>query len=214
MGGFKDPNVLAPSTLFVLIILNELDFSLNKIITFSVNLAGLILIILAQSRAALLITVLYIFYKIFSKNIKTRVFTILSILIFVLFYTTSFENLYQSKFGDRSDSRRFSGQKEALNISTLFGNGATSSDYLVGHPPHNSIVRIISDNGVFTFSVLLIWFLVLLFNSSFKLDKFYLIFLAILIGFVIDTLHWRILFIYIGSIVFIHNNKINGKLYI
>jgi hypothetical protein len=215
MGGFKDPNVLAPTTLFFIILLNEINVDWNKKILFVISTIALVLIVLAQSRAALGITLFYILYKFFNKSKKISIFTILSIiLLWMSFSTITLTGIYKDNFGARSDNRRFGGQVEALRIATLLGNGATSSDYYVGHPPHNSIVRIISDNGIFVFSVLLIWFLILLPINNFSFPKFYLLSIAIVFGLVIDTLHWRILFIYIGCILFIYKNKRNGKLYI
>lgn len=211
MGGFKDPNVLAPSVLFVLIMINESTFlkiKNNKII-WVINIIGIAMIVAAQSRIALFCLCLYVFYK-----LKKYVFYLLPVIIFsITNYRLYLFGLYEQFFGSRSDSRRFSGQFEAIEISTILGNGATSSDYLVGHSPHNSFIRIISDNGVLVLMILVYVLLIMSYLNFKKINFSLIIYLSLtfLFSLVIDTLHWRHIYIYVAFVLLIFPNDIRFR---
>jgi hypothetical protein len=211
MGGFKDPNVLAPSVLFVLIMINESTYLRvkNHKIKWAINIMGVAMIFAAQSRIALFSLIIYISFR-----FKKYMLYSLPVIIFCISYYKSYlYGLYEQFFGNRSDSRRFSGQLEAIEMSTILGNGATSSDYLVGHPPHNSFIRIISDNGVLV-SMILVCILLIMTYLNFKKINFNLIIyigLTFLFSLVIDTLHWRHIYIYIAFVLLIFPNDIRFR---
>lgn len=211
MGGFKDPNVLAPTSLLTVIVFNF--FQLKRKTKILVNILALVIIFLALSRAALFLTFLYYLYVAFSFNNKLRIMTISIFLLLVTLFSSNIESLYQESFSGRTDERRFSGQVEAFNRSTFLGNGATSSDYFVGHSPHNSFVRIISDNGFFPFITLFTMCFILLAHSKIDFETYYLLSLVFIISLVIDTLHWRCLFVFIGIILKINKIK-HGEIHI
>lgn len=212
-GGFKDPNVLAPTTLFFLILMFEAKiFSERKTLKLIILTMGLSLIFLAKSRAAIGLTLFYFAIKLFYINRKFSFLYIISTIFLLLIYNIDpLINTYNDYFSSRVDTKRFLTQVKAFEIMTIFGNGATSSDFLLKHSPHNSYVRLISDNGIVPYIILLIMLCYsTLFNSKFSFNKFYLLLIPIIFSFVIDTLHWRIIFIYIGAILLIKKNKING----
>ena len=135
MGGYKDPNVFAPALLLVLLIAFQLNF-FKKIFTI-LTIPG---IILAQSRAVFAALALIITNKL-RRSILFFISAV-SLAIYFLPYVLAKMSLRGY------DSNRFSGQVDALKLTSLFGNGSTSSDYLVGHPPHSLYVRMISDIGL------------------------------------------------------------------
>ena len=208
MGGFKDPNVLAPSSIFMSILFHRL-FPNQRILNLIVILITSLVVFFAQSRIAILVLILYLLFYI-------KKYIILVIPFFFLFYYNILEFIEKTFSFKNYDTVRFQSQSQAMNLSSFFGNGATSSDFIVGHAPHSLYVRIISDNGILVASCLLILIFYFLFHYLKKIinkkEFLFLVSLFFIFSFVIDTLHWRHASIYLAALCSIYiNSKIIPK---
>lgn len=185
MGGYKDPNVFSPSLLMILMIAFKLNFR-KRIISF-LTFPGMLL---AQSRAVYGALGLVLFHRL-RRNILFYGFTIMTALYF--------GPLLVRKIALKSyDTNRFLGQIHALQRTSLFGNGSTSSDYFVGHPPHSLYVRMISDIGLLPCLFIVILALAIYNRVPRALSRLVFITPILLISFVIDTVHWRMFYVFLG----------------
>ena len=200
MGGYKDPNVFSPSLLMILMIAFKLNIRkrLISILTFP----GMLL---AQSRAVYGALGLVLFHRL-RRNIFFYVITISTALYF--------SPLIGRKISLKSyDANRFLGQLHALQRTSLFGNGSTSSDYFVGHPPHSLYVRMISDIGLLPCLFIVILGLAIHNKVPSALSRLVFISPILLISLVIDTVHWRMFYVFLGfsySYVF-DNSRVISK---
>lgn len=200
MGGYKDPNVFSPSLLMILMIAFKLNFR-KRFISF-LTFPGMLL---AQSRAVYGALGLVLFHR-FRRNLFFY-----SIIIVTAIY---FGPLLVRKIALKSyDANRFLGQLHALGRTSLLGNGSTSSDYFVGHPPHSLYVRMISDIGLLPCLFIVILALAIYNLIPRAFSRLVFISPILLISLVIDTVHWRMFYVFLGfslSYVF-DNSRANSK---
>jgi O-antigen ligase len=154
-GGFLNPNESSCIAIVLLhTIYTEKVNSKNYIyiITFATAIC-LLIVLLSQSRAAIIFLSLLLFFNI---NIRYLFIFLLSLIIFNLIYENEiiydlFDNLVLRFYGDYSSEERggliFS-SIESFMQSPLYGNGA---DYLVnkfGYASHNQLLDILSSYGI------------------------------------------------------------------
>lgn len=218
---FKDANVLAPflvvGTMYSLYRATSTK-GRKKYIWFIIILLTLISIFLAFSRAAYInlacsLLTYFILTIIFSKqNVKINSIIMLIILMVVsglIIYNISKSPNISTIFISRirkpvSEEIRF--QRQAYVLQNFFtfplGNGPGSSHFL-RPAPHNVFMQVLYENGIFSFLIFSVFFVITLAKSIIQAVKhkllthnLYIVIASALVGllvnsYFIDSLHWR-----------------------
>ncbi|ANX13964.1 hypothetical protein ABE41_018280 [Fictibacillus arsenicus] len=220
-GFFQDPNVFSPFLIPIIILLLEdikSNFLFKKkfLLKLTSILIVLIAITLAMSRAAwvnLFISfILYMLMKVYkNKKLLLKLIPVtffLSVIIIYIFNINSnlqvFDQLMNRIQLQNYDSERLNSQTHALSVTgehlfTGIGPGQFISTYNLS--PHNTLLRLAAETGIFTLIIYLCLFFYLviklikisILNYKFNLP---LVILVVLIGtfvnsLVVDILHWR-----------------------
>lgn len=228
---FKDPNVFGP--FFVPLITGILAaifypdiWKIKKKFKILLLLIFMLSVIFSGSRGAWLNLVVAIltFLSLYFTHLQVALKKKIGIIFFIFlisFICIGFSIFFGNEYLERRaglqtyDEMRFKKQLEALDVSlkSIWGIGPGHSEIILGFATHNTYLRVLLENGWFSFLVFISLIIFLLWKcfeyslifSSQKAIIFMVLFASlsgILVnGLFIDTLHWRHFWVLLGMIV-------------